>query len=276
MFRTLHDRGGTLLLDEAERLRQPKDPATGELLAMLLAGYKRGGQAMRLDRDSFRTLTFDVYGPKALACICGLPLPLKSRCITITMAPAAPISEKPRRRIDAEPNKWQQLRDELHAIAMDYGKIWLALPDLDEVCPPMSGRDFELWQPLLALAWWLDEQGMTGLLKQMQGHALLTIEASREQERQDCDVILLRVLAEALRIGQLLSPGDIQKKAQELDASFRFWSPKLVASQLELYGLETRKYHGRMVYPRTSLDLLREIETNSGFDLGLGSGQGRN
>jgi hypothetical protein len=278
MFRTLHDRGGTLLLDEAERLRQPKDPATSELLAMLLAGYKRGGQATRLERvnDAFGTSTFDVYGPKALACICGLPLPLKSRCIAITMAPAAPVSEKPRRRIDAEPSKWQQLRDDLHAIAMEYADVWLALPDLDEVCPPMSGRDFELWQPLLALASWLDELGVTGLLKRAQRHALMTIEASREQERQDCDVILLCVLAEALRNGQLLSPGDIQKKAQELDASFRFWSPKLVASQLELYGLETRKYHGRMVYPRTSLDLLWGIEGNYGFDLGLRSGQGRN
>ena len=42
LFRTLHDRGGTLLFDEAEKLRQAT-PETGEILSMLLAGYKRGG-----------------------------------------------------------------------------------------------------------------------------------------------------------------------------------------------------------------------------------------
>ncbi len=42
LFRTLHGRGSTLLLDEAERLRGDS-PDVEELRAMLLAGYKAGG-----------------------------------------------------------------------------------------------------------------------------------------------------------------------------------------------------------------------------------------
>ncbi len=92
LFRTLHARGGSLLLDEAERLKQARDPDVGEILSMLLAGYKRGGSAMRLEAvgDSFRPVTFDVFGPKALACIAGLPPALASRAIPITMFRAAP------------------------------------------------------------------------------------------------------------------------------------------------------------------------------------------
>lgn len=56
LFRTLHTLGGTLFLDEAERLRNTTDPATAELLSMLLAGYRKGGQARALSpwvtRDS--------------------------------------------------------------------------------------------------------------------------------------------------------------------------------------------------------------------------------
>jgi hypothetical protein len=91
LFRTLNDRGGTLLFDEAERLKQPT-PDVQEVLSMLLAGYKRGGQATRLEAvgDSFRTVSFDVFGPKALACITGLPSALASRCITIMMFRAGP------------------------------------------------------------------------------------------------------------------------------------------------------------------------------------------
>ena len=61
LFRTFHTQGGCLLLDEAERLRNTQDPATAEILSMLLAGYKRGGTATRLepvgDTDSRRYLS---------------------------------------------------------------------------------------------------------------------------------------------------------------------------------------------------------------------------
>ena len=103
LFRTLHDRGGVLLFDEAERLRQ-STPDVAEILSMLLAGYKRGGQAIRLEAvgDSFRTIAFDVYGPKALACIAGLPPALASRTVQVMMFRAPPDSVKPKRRIDED------------------------------------------------------------------------------------------------------------------------------------------------------------------------------
>ncbi|UCG48180.1 MAG: hypothetical protein JSU94_00070, partial [Phycisphaerales bacterium] len=68
LFRTLHSQGGTLLLDEAERLND-RTPDVGEIRSILLSGYKRGGQAHRMERvgDDFRPVSFDVYGPKAIA-----------------------------------------------------------------------------------------------------------------------------------------------------------------------------------------------------------------
>ncbi len=83
LFRTLHNFGGTLLLDEAERLKQTQCPDVADLNSMLLAGYKRGGQASRLEAlgniGQFKMVCFDVFGPKALACIAGLPPALASR-----------------------------------------------------------------------------------------------------------------------------------------------------------------------------------------------------
>lgn len=101
LFRTLHAQAGTLLLDEAERLRD-KTPDVSELLSILLAGYKRGGQATRLERvgDDFKTMSFDVYGPKAIAGISNLPSALASRCIPILMFRAPQGSLVPKRRID--------------------------------------------------------------------------------------------------------------------------------------------------------------------------------
>ncbi len=43
----------------------------------------------------------------------------------------AVITDKPRRRIDADPAKWQALRNELHALALDCGPDFLDLARQD-------------------------------------------------------------------------------------------------------------------------------------------------
>lgn len=273
LFRTLHDRGGTLLLDEAERLKQSNDPAAGELCLMLLAGYKRGGKATRLEPigDNYRMVSFDVFGPKALACIVGLPPALASRCIAIMMLRAAPRSAKPRQRIDADPAGWQSLRDDLHALALDYGATWLELAQRTDVCPAMSGRDFELWQPLLALASWIELHGARGLLQLVTSHALATIDAAQDDRMPDTDESLLRALADALRTGMTPTPNDVLAAANDADpASFKAWTARGVAAVLKRYGLTTRKTQGRKVYPRETIPRLRQVQSDYHVDLGFG------
>ncbi len=216
LFRTQHSRGGVLLLDEAERLKRTQDPDVGEILAMLLAGYKAGGCALRLEplgESGFKTVTFDVFGPKALACVAGLPPALASRTIPITMFRAAPGSPKPKRRIDADPSGWQRLRDDLHALALKNGPTWLSLADRTGVVPAgLSGRDYKLWQPLLSLASWIEVAGAGGLLKLMQEHALATVEAGRDDQTPDHDETLLKQLAAAVRLGERPTPGEPKRR----------------------------------------------------------------
>jgi hypothetical protein len=272
LFRTLHSQGGVLLLDEAERLKNTTDPATAEILSMLLAGYKKGGAATRLEPvgdSGFKTLSFDVFGPKALACIAGLPPALASRSIPVTMFRSPPGSEKPRRRIDHEPEGWQRLRDDLHALALEHGPTWLELPERTDVCPAMSGRDYELWQPLLALAWWIEQHGARGLLKMLQDHALATIDAGRDDATPDADETLLRILTEEIRAGMVPTPGDILAKALATDAAaFKTWKARGVSEHLKRYGATTHKSCGRKVY-RVTLDSLRAIQASYGIDLGF-------
>jgi hypothetical protein len=157
LFRTLHERGGTLLLDEAERLIEGA-PEVAELRSILLAGYKRGGKASRLEsnRDSFQMTEFCVFGPKAIACINELPAALSSRCIPIQMFRNPPTSSKPQLRVDADRSRWIDLRDALHALALrPLGEAAPVLANQDDACT-LSGRAYELWQPLLSIAQWLD------------------------------------------------------------------------------------------------------------------------
>ncbi|MBA7527940.1 hypothetical protein ES705_20122 [subsurface metagenome] len=271
LFRTLHGNGGTLIYDEAERLKQ-NTPDVGEINSMLLAGYKRGGRATRLEPvgDTFKTVEFDVFGPKALACIKGLPVALGSRCISIYMFRAGKDSLIPRRRIDNHSSRWQTLRDDLHALALNYGPDFLSLAGQHDVCPNMSGRNFELWQPLLALAGWIEECGAVGLLKLMQDHAIGHIESGQDEQTPDCDEALLRSLAKLLESGSSPIAKDVLEEAKtEESRMFDSWSAKGAANALKRYSIKTKKTVGRRTYRHVTLDDLKHVQAVYGMDLGL-------
>ena len=269
LFRTLHDRGGTVLFDEAEQLKRSNDPGVGELLSMLLAGYKKGGRALRLEKvgDGFQTASFDVFGPKCLACVNGLPPALASRAIVVPMFRAAADSPKPKRRIDAQPDRWRTLRDDLHAMALEYGPTWPELAQRTDVCPSMSGRDFELWQPLLAIAIWLEEHGVNGLHQLLSKHAKRCIDAGRDDGVPDADAILLRIAYRAVRDFDHLTAKEILGRAQEAEPnSFSRWTAKAVGVHLRRYGIKADKSHGRRLF-RPEVAEVERIATTYGVDL---------
>jgi hypothetical protein len=276
LFRTLHDQGGTLLLDEAERLRDG-NPEAGELRSILLSGYKPGSPARRLEKvgDGFQQVAFDVYGPKALASIANPPEALASRCIRLTMFRAAPGSPKPRRRLDADPTAWQSMRDDLHALALEHGPTWGQLAERADVVPAsLAGREYELWQPLLGLAAWLDEAGARGLLRIMQEHAEAVAADGRDDSTPDADETLLRIVAEHVAAGShyTLKAADVLRRAKELDTvTFEKWSPKGAAAALARYGLRTTKGRGSTgrTYAKLTLAALRRIEAAYGLSLDL-------
>lgn len=273
VFRTLNAYGGTMLYDEAERLRQAT-PDVEELRSVFLAGYKRGGAAIRLEPvgDGFRPMRFEVFGPKALACIAGLPAALASRCIPITMFRAAGDSQKPKRRIDAEPAVWQSIRDELHVLALEYGPTWVDRATWANGVPAgIAGRNFELWQPLLALAGWLQDRGAENLLEVVQQHALATVASARDDTVPEADELLLELLAEAVRESRPPTSAELLKAAKERDeVTFKSWSPKTVGTRLKGYGIGTpKKVNGERRYKDVTLDALARIGERYGIDLGL-------
>jgi hypothetical protein len=272
LFRSLHAFGGVALLDEAERLRDSRSPEVQELLSSLYAGYKRGGCASRCEATGdgqFVMKYFSVFGPKALACINELPPTLATRCIAVPMFRSPPGSMKPRLRVEADAERWQMLRDALHILAMEHGSEWLDLPARQDVVPEMSGRNFELWQPLLSIAAWLEDRGARGLLDLLRRHALLLIESSREAATPPDDEALLRALARAVGSGIAPTAGELLATVSEADLSlFRHWSPRAVAAHLGRYGVRSRKCNGRHIFEPSPGDLLR-VQQSYGIDLDL-------
>jgi hypothetical protein len=164
---------------------------------------------------------------------------------------------------------WQRLRDDLHAMTLEYGSTWLELARRPDVCPAMSGRDFELWQPLLALASWLESQGVQGLLKLMQDHALAVIDHGHDESIPEADDTLLRLLANAVKLGEYPTPHGILERAKQMEPEvFKGWHPRAVTGKLKSYGIPTpRKSGSRREYRNVTLDMLRRIQKSYAIDL---------
>lgn len=274
LFRTLHNCGGTLLYDEAERLRQ-NTPDTAELRSMLLCGYKQGGKSTRMEPTAdggYKTEYYDVYGPKALACINGLDSTLASRCIPIMMFRASSDSVKPSRRINSCDVAWQRLRDDLYVLAIENSQEWLEIASDSSVCEGINSRDFELWQPLLSLASWLENKhGAIGLHSLVHKHALTNLEMNQDDRVPECDEILLEELLIFVRNREEPTSRQILERARERESElFNRWQAGGVCRRLRIYGIQlSKKSNGHRQYRNVPIQQLFKIQENYSIDLGI-------
>jgi hypothetical protein len=229
-----------------------------------------------------------VFGPKAIACINGLPPALASRCVLVPMFRSPPGSDKPRRRVDADPMRWPRLRDALHAATLGpLGKAAVELADAADLCP-LGGRQYELWQPLLALAAWVDcerslrrtrlrtaagaidrgpEAWAEPLHPRLLEYARKLCDAGSEALLPEEDFLLLWTLTHAVVRGREPNCKSVLEAARRADPdALRGVTARRVAEVLKRYGLVTDRNNGRRIY-RTSLDQLRKIEARYGVDL---------
>lgn len=274
LFRTLEAEGGTLLLDEAERLSD-RSPAAGEILSILLSGYKAGNPARRLTKvgDNHQPRSFDVFGPKAIVAIASLPGALASRCIQVIMFRAPRGSASARRQIDEDKGRWRQLRDDLHCFSLSCGQDILLLAGRTDLCTELAGRDNELWQPIVGLAHLVETAGVAGLTGLVTNFAVEEI-ACRDNDAPEAEVVLLRCLAHLVSKGQNnVTPEELLSRVRRKEASlFSKWGPRGVSNALSRYGLRTYRSHGRRTYSKVTLPQLQQIEMAYELDLGISSG----
>jgi hypothetical protein len=273
IFRTLNNRGGTLLFDEAEQLNAAESGSTGELYPCLLAGYKRDGVASRCDGEDNEPKEFSVYGPKVLTSIRELPETLASRCINLVMARSRRGSAKALKSPDDPKHgpMWQRLRDALYTYSINRGGQMLLLAEPEAVVPSaMFPRSREIWAPLLQLAHLFEQEGAAGLLGTMQGFATGKAEVAEQLLVPDLDAAILRAAVYLNGSGGTKPPsaGEIAARAQVADVGTTGnISAKMAGAVLRRYGLTSRQLDGRSVYSLPPKKVA-ELEDRYGITLG--------
>jgi len=156
IFRLIESVRPTLLIDEQDALVNARNQPI--LKNILLNGYKQGNRVFRSvqkgEKVDFTVKGYDTYCPKMIANITGLEDTLEDRTVPITMLRTKNrIYGDRSQEIDYDTD-WQHIRD-LCYISMLY--LWKPISNFYNSFKNTTGtimsRDWELWKPVLSLAW---------------------------------------------------------------------------------------------------------------------------
>ena len=156
LFRLIHQRKPTLLLDEMETLKQRNSERAIWINALLNAGHRRGAVIPRCEKNTLNLQEFSVYCPKALAAIGRIPDTISDRSLVISMQRRKP-SESVGRflfgrvRKEAEPILSSMARL-LESSREEIARVYEESPSLLF----LEDRDEECWAPLFAICAVLD------------------------------------------------------------------------------------------------------------------------
>ncbi len=159
MFRTLDDMRGTLIIDEAENYGQSGSKSDYDLAReqIINLGFKKNGTVSRRDDYGKTRRTFHVFGIKIFGSIGSVSETIRDRAYQITLLKTGnrEISKRTPRPTDP---RWQQIRDDLYLLVLNY---WQEIKELAESGNvenrlDLISRDWDKAFPLIVLATFFD------------------------------------------------------------------------------------------------------------------------
>jgi hypothetical protein len=268
-LRDLADYGATLGFDDAENVSNARkfDP---DKRALLLAGNRRGATVTVKELAGDKTWKMrhiDAYCPRLFSAI-ELPDPvLASRSIVV------PLIRTPDRYFaNADPldfTAWPASRGELHDDLWALGLSHLArLPAYEAKVNSRArlvGRNLEPWRAILAVALWLQDNGVAGVFDRLEALSVAYQAERPDLEAADITVVVLKAL---LRLWQDHRANDANRANRANDADgFVVTSKAISETALEILkeeesdlseGDATTQKIGHVLHKRRIKKLKRE------------------
>ncbi len=185
MFRTIEGIGATVLLDESEQFKNPKNEQAQHIRTLFLQGFIRGQFAVRSEgkaNEGFTPQQFNLYSPKSLAHINGIGDVLEDRCIPQLMRRSkdkSMLNSWPDSRKD---KRFTEIRNLCYRLFLDYANEIYELQDEAKKLLSISGRELRLWTPIITLALFFQKHGIENLVKKIQ---IKTNESSKDRQLYD-------------------------------------------------------------------------------------------
>lgn len=261
LTRMLADRMRTILIDEADRSLDPKIEGTGELLAIINSGYKRGATRpvlVPVKGGSWEAKEMPTFGPVALA---GnnpnLPGDTRSRIIRVLLLPDL--------EGRVEESDWELIEADAEGLKQRI-EAWT-----DEVRehvahnrPPLPdgviGRARECWSPLKRVA-----SSLGGRWPDAVDELALDHLAQQEQDREDGMVIDRPAVVLLKDLHRVWDEGEAFVETRDLIDRLVFHAPEMWGDESSFGKALTAQRFGRMLASSYGLNSARQGDSGRGY-----------
>ncbi len=157
MFRMKQDTRGTLIIDEAESYGKNRNKSENQeaLDQVINSGWQASGKVPRIEKvdGHFKPVNYSTFGPCVICSIGNLTETLRDRSYEIILVKTLD-RERSRRTVRENDPRWQEIRDSLYLLAMNY---WAEIREISENQDienrlGLIGRELDKAKPLLVLA----------------------------------------------------------------------------------------------------------------------------
>jgi len=234
-FRAIEGYGSSFQLDESEFFKSKKNEQAQHVRTLLLEGFLKNKYAMRAEKstdDSYKVSAFNLYGPKSLGHIKALDDVLQDRCIDLLM-----IRAKDKEKLNSWPSKedkrFSQIRNLCYRLFLDYAEEIKDLQFEARNKLSISGRELQLWTPLITLALFFENHNVYGLIDKIKEKTKVSSKERQIQDEQAAiELKVVRFLEEVcLTISQSI------EKQEERKNNPQGWMPVgVMMKYLEEYG----------------------------------------
>jgi len=194
LFRIIEGIGATILLDETEEFKNKRNDQAQALRNLLMQSFLKDQHAIRNDTTKDKNFTptqYNIYSPKSLAHINSFDDVLEDRCIKQINRRA--LDDKIKNTwISKQDPSFQTIRNKCYRLFLDYADQIYDLQEEAKSKLCVSGRELQLWLPMMTLALFFEKFGVTGLVNKIVSNVSESSEnrqLSDEEESKDLKVL---------------------------------------------------------------------------------------
>jgi hypothetical protein len=214
LFRTIGGTGATMLLDEVEKLGSTKTD-NSDLQTILRGGFQNGHYVTKSEevRGKWTPVAYDVFSPKAFGHINPIDNVLQDRCITTKLARTTNKTIANSEPEEDENPKIYQCREGCYRLFLDHAnEVKNLIPEARGLFTEVSGRELNLWLPIVTIALFFEKHGVVGLVDKIMAKLAVNSEEKKTKDaEQNDEVKILSILLEA-------NPESIPKRSRQLYA----------------------------------------------------------
>ena len=214
LFRTIGGTGATMLLDEVEKLGSTKTD-NSDLQTILRGGFQNGHYVTKSEevRGKWTPVAYDLFSPKAFGHINPIDNVLQDRCITTKLARTTNKTIANSEPEEDENPKIYQCREGCYRLFLDHAnEVKSLIPEARGLFTEVSGRELNLWLPIVTIALFFEKHGVVGLVDKIMAKLAVNSEEKKTKDaEQNDEVKILSILLEA-------NPESIPKRSRQLYA----------------------------------------------------------